>query len=150
METVVLVQRATPGDIELLLPLVAGYRRFYRQPPDEAGERRFVAKHLRDRSSSIFFARCQGAAVGFVQLFESWSTVRLAPVLILEDLFVLEAYRERGIATELINAAISFAREAGAAAMFLETAVDNVRAQQVYEREGWRREDQFVKYNAPL
>jgi ribosomal protein S18 acetylase RimI-like enzyme len=34
--------------------------------------------------------------------------------------------------------------------MFLETAVDNDRAQEVYEREGWRREVAFLKYNAPL
>jgi RimJ/RimL family protein N-acetyltransferase len=34
--------------------------------------------------------------------------------------------------------------------MFLETAVDNARAQRVYEREGWQREAQFHKYNAPL
>ena len=150
METTVIVRRAVPADLEALLPLVSAYRRFYGQPSDPAGEGRFMAKHLRDDSSVVFFARCEGSAAGFVQLFESWSTVWLAPVLLLEDLFVDEAYRDRGIATQLINAAVSFAREAGAVAMFLETAADNERAQAVYEREGWRREEQFVKYNAPL
>lgn len=150
METTVTVRRAKPADVEALLPLVSAYRRFYGQPADPGGERRFMAKHLRDDSSVVFFALCDGGAAGFVQLFESWSTVWLAPVLIVEDLFVDEAYRGRGIATQLINAAVSFAREGGAVAMFLETAADNERAQAVYEREGWRREEQFVKYNAPL
>jgi ribosomal protein S18 acetylase RimI-like enzyme len=76
--------------------------------------------------------------------------VRLAPVLILEDLFVEPEHRMHGVARSLIHAAVAYARETGAAAMFLETAVDNERAQRVYEREGWRREEQFHKYNAPL
>jgi GNAT superfamily N-acetyltransferase len=144
------VRRASLNDLELLLPLVRAYRVFYEQSPDDAGERRFMAKHLRDRSSTVFFASLQERAVGFVQLFESWSTVRLAPILILEDLFVEEACRRKGIARELIDAALRFAREAGAAGVFLETAASNARAQQVYEREGWLREVDFVKYNAPL
>jgi GNAT superfamily N-acetyltransferase len=144
------VSRAQSGDLETLLPLVAAYRRFYGQTPDPVAERRFMGKHLRDGSSAVFFAQCDGRAVGFVQIFESWSTVRLAPVLILEDLFVEESYRERGIATQLIGAAQHFAREIGAAAMFLETAADNERAQEVYTRNGWSREEQFVKFNAPF
>jgi ribosomal protein S18 acetylase RimI-like enzyme len=76
--------------------------------------------------------------------------VRLAPVLILEDLFVEPQFRRRGIGRSLIDAALAFARESGAAAMFLETAVENERAQEVYEREGWQRERAFVKFNAPI
>jgi GNAT superfamily N-acetyltransferase len=144
------VRRASASDIEALLPLVRAYRVFYAQAPDDAGERRFLGKHLRDETSTVFFASEGAAAVGFVQIFESWSTVRLAPVLILEDLFVEPAARGRGIARALIHAASAYAREAGAVAMFLETAVDNERAQQVYEREGWQRERGFLKYNAPL
>jgi len=144
------VRRASIDDVERLAPLVRAYRVFYKQEPDDAGERRFLGKHLRDATSTLFFAQCDGKAVGFVQIFESWSTVRLAPVLILEDLFVEPAWRERGIARALIDAALAYARESGAAGMFLETAVDNERAQRVYAREGWLREAQFVKFNAPL
>ena len=144
------VRRATTRDVDALLPLVQSYRAFYGQAPDDAGERRFLGKHLRDRTSTVFFASGAGIALGFVQLFESWSTVRLAPVLILEDLFVEPQFRRRGIGRSLIDAALAYARESGAVAMFLETAVDNDRAQEVYEREGWRREVTFLKYNAPL
>ena len=144
------VRRASAKDIDALLPLVQAYRVFYKQLPDMAGERRFLGKHLRDATSSVFFASDGQSALGFVQIFESWSTLRLAPVLILEDLFVKPEARGRGIARALIDAAIAYARETGAAGMFLETAVDNERAQQVYEREGWRRERAFVKFNAPL
>jgi GNAT superfamily N-acetyltransferase len=144
------VRRATTGDIGALLPLVRSYRVFYGQAPDDAGERRFIGKHLRDGTSTLFFAAEGDHARGYVQIFESWSTVRLAPVLILEDLFVDPPHRGQGIGRALIDAALAYARENGAAAMFLETALDNERAQQVYEREGWQRERAFVKFNAPL
>ncbi len=144
------VRRATPNDIDVLLPLVRAYRVFYEQTPDPSGERRFISKHLRDATSTVFFASEGGSAHGFVQIFESWSTIRLAPMLILEDLFVEPSARGRGIARALIDAAIAYAREAGAGGMFLETAVGNERAQAVYERAGWEREAAFVKFNAPL
>jgi ribosomal protein S18 acetylase RimI-like enzyme len=150
MDTHALVRRAAPADLELLLPLVSAYRRFYGQASDEARERRFIGKHLRDGSSTLFIAIDGERAIGFVQIYESWSTVQLAPMLVLEDLFVEEASRGKHVATSLIDAALRFAREAGAAGMFLETATDNLRAQAVYERAGWQREQRFVKYNAPL
>jgi len=49
-----------------------------------------------------------------------------------------------------LERAAGYARETGAAGMFLETAYDNVTAQRVYERNGWTRENQFCKYNSPL
>jgi len=89
-------------------------------------------------------------AVGFVQIFAYQSTVRLAPTLILEDLFVQPGARGTGVASMLLERALEHARAAGAAGMFLETAVDNAPAQRVYERCGWVREGHFLKYNAPV
>ena len=144
------VRRAAEADLEALLPLVRSYRVFYEQEPDESRERSFLQKHLRDATSTLFVALAGARAVGFVQLFESWSTVRLAPVLILEDLFVEPAWRGGGIGRSLVYAALAYARENGAASMSLETAMTNEQAQRVYEREGWQRERRFLKYNAPL
>jgi ribosomal protein S18 acetylase RimI-like enzyme len=98
----------------------------------------------------MFVAWDDRRAVGFVQLFRTWSTVRLGPAFVLEDLFVEPAARGSGIADALLERALAFARERGATGMFLETALDNERAQRVYERNGWKREGRFLKYNAPL
>lgn len=145
-----IVRRAALADLEALLPLVRGYREFYKQQHDPERERAFVQGHLHDATSAIFVAELDDALLGFVQLFQTHSTVRLAPALILEDLFVEERARGRGVATALLEAALAYARELGAAVMFLETAAENVRAQGVYERAGWSRESIFYKYNAPL
>jgi ribosomal protein S18 acetylase RimI-like enzyme len=143
------IRRASIDDLETLLPLVAGYREFYKQDVDPQAERAFVAAHLTGGSSTVFLARLDERAVGFVQLFPAYSTVRLRPTLILEDLFVSPEARNHGVASKLLRRASEYASEIGAAGMFLETAMDNVTAQAVYERNGWTREAEFYKYNAP-
>jgi GNAT superfamily N-acetyltransferase len=145
------IRRATLEDLDALLPMVASYRSFYGQTPDAARERELIAAHLRDARSTVFWARDEhGMPIGFVQLFLTYSTVRLGPSLILEDLFVIETARRAGVATKLLHRAFEHAREIEAVGMFLETAFDNAAAQRAYERAGWSREAQFYKYNAPM
>jgi ribosomal protein S18 acetylase RimI-like enzyme len=144
------LRRATRGDLEALLPLVQSYRVFYEQKPDAERERRFIEAHLADGSSVIYVAEANDHAIGFMQLFKTYSTVHLAPAWILEDLFVAPNYRGKGVAAALLERARQHALEDGACQMFLETAHDNQRAQRLYERAGWTREARFYKYNAPL
>jgi ribosomal protein S18 acetylase RimI-like enzyme len=144
------ITRATSGDLDALLPLVRGYREFYKQPYDAMGERSHIGAHLSNGSAVIFVAHEDGVAIGFVLIMQYMSTVRLGPALILEDLFVDSKARGSGAADALMDAVIRYARDLGAAGMFLETAMDNARAQAVYERHGWTREERFYKYNAPL
>ena len=145
-----LVRPATREDIEHLLPLVRGYRVFYKQQPDATREREFVENHLRNGTSAIYIAEVDEKAAAFMQLFRTHSTVHLAPSWILEDLYVDPQFRNRGIAAALLQRAVEHAREDGASGMFLETASDNTAAQSVYEAAGWTREGRFLKYNAPL
>jgi ribosomal protein S18 acetylase RimI-like enzyme len=146
----VVLRRAALEDLEKLLPLVQAYRVFYKQPPNEARERKFIEDHLRNGTSVMYIAEVDACAAAFMQLFRSYSTVHLSPAWILEDLFVHPAYRKRGIAAALLQRAVKHARDDGASGMFLETANDNIAAQSVYEAEGWTREGRFLKYNAPL
>ena len=146
----IVIRRASPGDLGRLLPLVRAYREFYAQNPNDARTREFVDSHLRNGTSTIYLAEAAGDAVGFSQMFRSFSTVHLAPVWILEDLFVEPLYRGAGIATALLARAVEHAKDDRAGGMFLETAYDNDAAQRVYERAGWTREGRFYKYNAPL
>lgn len=144
------VRRARLDDVSFLLPLVQAYRVFYEQQPDADRERAFIESHLREGTSAMYVAEIDGSAVGFMQLFKTYSTVHLSPAWILEDLFVDPSRRRSGIASALLARAVEHAREHGASGMFLETALENVSAQAVYEKAGWVRESRFLKYNAPL
>lgn len=145
------IRRATIDDLDRLVPLVRGYREFYKQAHDADSERAFMSRHLNAGTSIVFLAIDErDNAVGFAQLFETFSTVHLSPALILEDLFVAPDARGGGLASALLDATVAYARVCGASGMFLETAMDNTAAQRVYERNGWVREGRFYKYNATL
>lgn len=148
--TAVTIRRAMPKDAPKLLPLVKAYRVFYEQEPDAEREREFIEGHLRKHTSVIYLAEIDGRAVGFMQLFKTGSTVHLCASWILEDLFVDPAYRHAGAASALLSNALQHARLDGGGSMFLETAHDNLAAQALYEKAGWKREGRFIKYNAPL
>ena len=75
------VRRAVPSDVDALADLVRSYRDFYEPSrPTTDGERRFIGKASARSDEHDVFRPVDGRPAGFVQIFESWSTVHLAPV----------------------------------------------------------------------
>jgi hypothetical protein len=91
------VRQATIFDLDLLTPLFDAYRQFYRKPSDPGLARRFLLERFEHNQSVVFLAtRQDGSAVGFTQLFPSFSSASAAGIVILNDLFVRpEARRNR-------------------------------------------------------
>ena len=143
------VRAATVGDLEALVPLFEGYRAFYRYAPDTSAARVFLRDRLGHSDSVILVAiddEANGAAVGFVQLYPTFSSLKMARALILNDLFVTEPYRRRGVARQLMDAARVFAEISGAVSLSLETARDNAKARSLYEGLGYARDETFLTY----
>jgi ribosomal protein S18 acetylase RimI-like enzyme len=97
--------------------------------------------------SPSFMAQEDEKVIGFTQLYPSFSSISLARIFILNDLFVLKQARRRGVATTLISAAVKFATASGAARLSLSTAVTNDTAQALYHATGWKRDEQFLVYD---
>ena len=126
------ISRAGPADLDALALLFDAYRGFYGQASDIAGARDWLRSRLRVGESVVLVAKRAGAAVGFVQLYPMFSSVRMARTWILNDLFVDAAARRGGVARALLDAAAAFAREDGAAGLSLETGRDNAAARALY------------------
>jgi GNAT superfamily N-acetyltransferase len=145
------VRRATLRDLELLVPLFDGYRLFYGQPSDLAIARQFLADRLACGESVVLIAEGRdGTAIGFVQLFPTFSSILAAPIYLLSDLFVAPPARNRGVGRLLLKAAAETARAAGAVRLELSTAITNVPAQRLYESLGWKRDEEFCVYGLSL
>ncbi len=145
------VRLASVVDLDALVPLFEGYRAFYGASDDEAGSRRFLLERFRFNQSFIFLAEHpQHGAAGFAQLYPFFSSVGLAQVLVLNDLFVTEMHRGTGVVEHLLANIRQHAQLCGAAKLRLSTAVTNRRAQHVYERAGWRKEESFHTYELSL
>jgi GNAT superfamily N-acetyltransferase len=136
--------------VELVAALFDAYRQFYGQPPDLDGAGRFLAERL-GRGESVIYAVVEGGrALGFTQLYPSFSSVSMKPIWILNDLFVAEEARRRGVGAMLLRSAREHAMMTSAARLALSTAVTNTKAQALYEQDGWRRDTAFLHYEYEL
>ena len=109
--------------------------------------RRFLEERLRARDSVIMLAWDGPTAVGFMQLYPSFSSTAMVPgrLWILNDLYVVPPARGQGVAGRLLEAAQQLARDSGAVGVTLETAADNP-AQRRYEALGWVEDREFLHY----
>src|SRR5882724_6759242 len=127
------VRRATLADLDVLVPLFDQYRQFYRQPGDPERAHRFLRERL-ERSQSVILLAFDNTAIGFTQLYPSFSSGAMAPIFILNDLFVAPEARRRGVGSTLLHAAAQHGRDTGAIRLVLSTELTNTTAQSVYER----------------
>ena len=145
------VRNAGLDDLPALAALFDGYRVFYGQPSDPLRAGAFLRQRLERGDSHLLLAMdAQGSALGFVQLYPSFTSVGTAPIEILNDLFVAEAARGRGVARVLLRRAADDARARGAVGLVLSTALDNQPAQSLYASEGWVRDTEFVEFARKL
>jgi GNAT superfamily N-acetyltransferase len=136
------------ADLGELLGLLRGYCDFYEvAPADEAllaVSRALIADPEREGLQLV--AREAGAAVGFATVYWSWQTLSAARLGVMNDLFVTPAARGHGVAEALIAACRDACRAHGATTLAWQTALDNGRAQAVYDRVGAER-SQWLDYS---
>jgi len=144
------VRQATIQDLEQLVPLFDGYRQFYGRASDVAAAREFLLARFTHNESTLFIAHEGERTIGFTQLYPSFSSISLARIFVLNDLFVHEHARRKGVASALLSAAVNFATALGADRLSLSTAITNDAAQALYHSAGWKRDDQFLAYDFPI
>lgn len=143
------IRQATIADLEALSVLFDGYRQFYGRDSDVAAAKRFLLDRFNHAESVLFIAHDGTEPVGFTQLYPSFSSVSLGRIFILNDLFVNELGRRKGVGSALLSAAAGYAKAVGAIRLALSTALTNTHAQALYEAEGWERDDDFF-YTYPI
>lgn len=131
------------ADLPELLVLMRGYCDFYEvEPSDEsllALARTLLADPEKD-GVQLIARDGAGAAVGFATLYWSFSTHRTGRLGVMNDLFVAPQARGQRVGERLIAACLERCRARGAVALEWETALDNERAQALYDRLGAKRE----------
>lgn len=113
------------------------YRMFYGKPSDPELARTYLRERLKNQESIIFGAWESEELVGFMQLYPSYSSLRVVKDWVLNDLYVELDVRGRGIGERLIRKALAFAEEQGAERVELVTGVSNLMAQRLYEKIGF-------------
>jgi ribosomal protein S18 acetylase RimI-like enzyme len=143
--------RADTAQLDAVAQLFDAYRGFYEQPSNLAQSRAFIAERMAAGESAIFLAQDEhGEALGFVQLYPTFSSIDAHRTWLLSDLFTTPAARGRGVGRLLMNTARAFALETGAKGLVLETATDNFTAQGLYESLGYVRDTGYFTYMLDL
>ncbi len=137
-------------EIDLVVPLFDQYRMFYERASDLNLARRFLRARVQHRDSVIFLATTGKGAdqlgVGFALLYPSFNSVTATPIWILNDLYVLEGVRRKGVAKRLIDRGRELAEDTGAAVISLSTGRENHPSRKLYERLGFALDDTFCTY----
>jgi ribosomal protein S18 acetylase RimI-like enzyme len=146
------VRQAGSGerDIDLIAPLFDSYRQFYDKPADAKLAAAFIRDRLRGDESVILLAEAgdesSKEALGFVQLYPSFSSVAAFRIWVLNDLFVVPAARRFGVGRALMEAARQHAIQTGAKRLTLETTVENRTAWSLYEELGYVRHADSARF----
>ena len=144
------VRPVRASELDQVLPLVAGYQRFYGAEPHADRNRAFFARFIAPSEAGLLLgAWAERMPAGFACLYWTHSSVRAEDIAVLNDLFVAPGHRGLGIGRALIEAAAEAARARGMRRMEWMTAPDNAAAQRLYERMGAER-SMWIVYDLPL
>ena len=146
----ILIQQASLEDIDTVETLFSGYLEFYGRKHDSAAIRHFFSERIANKESIIFIATSNAKAVGFAQLYPAFASLSLQPSWILNDLFVSPEFRGSGVANALMAAARQLAVDTHACEIFLQTARSNHKAQALYEKLKYQRDDEFLVYTLSI
>jgi ribosomal protein S18 acetylase RimI-like enzyme len=87
----------------------------------------------------VLVARSDGYVAGMINLLFTVSTALGRRVAILDDLIISRTFRGRGVGKLLMDAAIRYCTEHGYGRITLQTDLDNLIAQHLYESRGFVR-----------
>jgi ribosomal protein S18 acetylase RimI-like enzyme len=140
------IKKATLNELDSLTELFDLYRVFYEQKSDPDGAKEFLKERLTNKESVVFIAYDKNNPIGFVQLYPSFSSVSMNRTWVLNDLYVKKNVRGKGFGEQLLKKAINFAEETGAKGVSLETGKENLTAQKLYEKIGFKRESHYFYF----
>jgi len=142
------VKQATMENIEEIVEIFNEYRIFYKQEPNMNEAKKFLFDRFEHLESVIFIAieMESNKIIGFTQLYPTFSSVSMKRSYTLNDLYVKENYREKGAGKLLLEKAKSYAIMTNAKGIGLSTAIDNENAQKLYEKNGYKKNQEYYQY----
>jgi ribosomal protein S18 acetylase RimI-like enzyme len=113
---------------------------------DELQNRKLVDDMRRHPTSITLFVLGDGRPVGIVNAYMNYSTFKLQPFINIHDVFIMPAYRGRGLSRRLIAKMTEIARDNGCCKLTLEVRYDNPAAQACYRAEGFGEDEPPMHY----
>jgi len=133
------VRPARPGDEYRLFALILALARFERLEHAVTGDAERLKEHLfgpEPLARALLAENDVGEPLGFALFFTNYSTFLTRPGVYLEDLFVTESARGRGVGRALLREVARIASDGGAGRLEWAVLDWNAKAIAFYERSG--------------
>jgi GNAT superfamily N-acetyltransferase len=139
MPVTVAIRDITPSDHEQWLPLWEGYNAFYGRSGPTALPAEITAttwKRFFEPAEPVhaLVAELDGRLVGLAHYLFHRSTILVAPICYLQDLFTAPDQRRAGVGRALIEAVYRRAQQAGSARVYWQTHETNLLARRLYDQ----------------
>ncbi len=134
--------------IQMLLDL-ALYEQL--RAPDEDAQRRLRSDVLGPNPRyGAYVAVADGEIAGYLTCYEAYSTFLAMPTLFLEDIFVVERFRRRGVGQRLFDFCVGTAKERGCGRVEWQALRWNEPAIRFYEKNGAKLLDDYAWWVLPV
>ena len=141
------IRRGRRADAEKFISLVLALAKFeHLDPPSAEGRRRLVDDIFRRKRLNLLVASEGGKLLGYALYFYTYSSFVAKPSLYLEDLYVLEEHRKRGIGFALFRRCVDIALAEGCGRMEWAVLTWNKKALEFYEKLGAKRLSDWYVY----
>ena len=129
---------ASEDDLVRLIPMVSAYHAFEDIEQSDDDRRAALAPLLAGSPhGAIWLIGPRRAPVGYIAVSFGWSIELGGMDGFLDEFFIREGVRGRGVGSEALAALIPQLAQAGMVGLSLEVAPDNARALKLYERRGF-------------
>ena len=137
---------AGPEHLSRLLPMVAAYHEYEGIVSTDSRRRAALEPLLRGTPlGQVWLIGPKMAPVGYVAVGLGWSIEFAGPDAFVDELYIREAVRGRGMGSQALDALAIELSGRGVVALHLEVAHGNARAQAFCARRGFaRRENYFL------
>lgn len=150
----VIVRKAEIKDFDEILKLNRSLFEFEDQfdhkynlewPYEEAG-RKYFKKRFENKNSLIFVGEDQSQVVGYILAFiDTFSYRRINPICEIENMFVMEEYREKGIGKILINLVKTEAKKRNVKLLRVGAIAQNEKAISFYCSQGFSEANLYLE-----
>jgi GNAT superfamily N-acetyltransferase len=134
-------------DFLSLITKLAEYEKL--QPPNMEAQERLRHDCLSDKPKyRAYIGRLDGKPVAYIIYFFTYSSFLALPTLYLEDIFVLQEYRQKGIGEKMFKFIKRVAKHEGCGRIEFTVLKWNTSAQEFYHKNGAKCLDEWHFYRA--
>lgn len=142
------IRPAVPGDEAEIVAMIQELADFERAPDECTVTESQITAALfgQDPVASCFMVECDGQIAAMALWFRNFSTWDGVAGIHLEDLFVREAFRRRGLARALLSALARECVQMGYSRLSWAVLDWNVNAIELYDSVGGKQQSEWITY----